>query len=899
MCLNGSREVGTSVVRSLLSVEHPVKLTTVLRFPTEFPKATTGVFLPEQGLLFSGHENGLVTKWQIGSQNPEILHDCSSRVESMACLSGKKIVVGCHSGLVIVFSTSDPKHKEIVQEAGHNVYSRVWRVGFPAEDTIVTTSTYGVMNVLRKNGAAWESARLPGHGDSVFGLATFDGKLLVSGDFSGKIFVWQKGVNQYERSDYLKVSSSAIEGVAWRRDGAFAAIDYSGHIYFFEPDAEGKSWRSVFEADTARSRGTCIHITEDGKTVFAGSNTEVIQFDLESQQIQLIEEHSIRAIFSARNSIFLLTANGLLSFERSEVAVPANLVKYRYAKVSLIGRSGAGKSTLCSFIVKGSTGGIKSTFGRRIWDWTITDGNPQKKVIFSDVGGQESVLATVLTFLADSDIVLIFFKQTDKTTFKEALRLLDEIPTVTTRRTKIFFVQTFIDDEMNDVELEEPNIAKLIASGRILDRLEICPPSGAGIQGFKERIEREISWQDARTMIQSEYVEGLTRTISELQTKDVKLIDLQDLKKEIESVSGIRVSTSHLSFLLRNLSTQGLVEYYPEVLDAVILNDEEYNRLRTQVPRLVDYQKGIISIFDLEKKFGRKDYVKILDRVYVRYGVCIENGELRIFPAFLRLDSITPAEPYKRLLAKPVYEVEREFGLQKIEIARLLKALSELSLRCIDASLDEGVFAWDTNACVHYKFQESGDLKERRIKFNYVIGGDKAATCSRLLNEFGSLIERLFGPALAPSPSHVKKNDLEPKEFDAALSFAGEQRDYVKKVYDILAGKGRKVFYDEIYQSQMWGKDLAVYLQEVYYSKARYCIMFVSKEYVTKMYPSHELASALARQIEDPGYILPVMFDDVQVPGLNFTIARENANKKSPEQIADLFLERLEEEETC
>ena len=73
--------------------------------------------------------------------------------------------------------------------------------------------------------------------------------------------------------------------------------------------------------------------------------------------------------------------------------------------------------------------------------------------------------------------------------------------------------------------------------------------------------------------------------------------------------------------------------------------------------------------------------------------------------------------------------------------------------------------------------------------------------------------------------------------------------------------------------------------------------MFISKEYVAKMWPSHELGSALARQVQDPGYILPIVFDDgIQVPGLNFTIGRQDARKKTPEQIADLFLKKLEED---
>lgn len=134
-------------------------------------------------------------------------------------------------------------------------------------------------------------------------------------------------------------------------------------------------------------------------------------------------------------------------------------------------------------------------------------------------------------------------------------------------------------------------------------------------------------------------------------------------------------------------------------------------------------------------------------------------------------------------------------------------------------------------------------------------------------------------------------------EFDVALSFAGEQRDYVEKVADILARKGIKVFYDRFYRSHLWGKDLTTYLSDVFSAKSKWCMMFISKEYVEKAWPSHERASALAKQVEvKGGYILPVRFDETEVPGLPSSIAYVNAKTTSPQELANLFLEKFEKE---
>jgi len=65
-------------------------------------------------------------------------------------------------------------------------------------------------------------------------------------------------------------------------------------------------------------------------------------------------------------------------------------------------------------------------------------------------------------------------------------------------------------------------------------------------------------------------------------------------------------------------------------------------------------------------------------------------------------------------------------------------------------------------------------------------------------------------------------------DFDIAVSFAAEDRDYVAKVVDKLKARGVSVFYDLDHTSEMWGEDLVGFLQDVYRRRARYAIFFVS-----------------------------------------------------------------------
>ena len=72
------------------------------------------------------------------------------------------------------------------------------------------------------------------------------------------------------------------------------------------------------------------------------------------------------------------------------------------------------------------------------------------------------------------------------------------------------------------------------------------------------------------------------------------------------------------------------------------------------------------------------------------------------------------------------------------------------------------------------------------------------------------------------------------QEYQVALSFAGEQRDYVEEVARYLASKSIAVFYDGFETAQLWGKDGADTFHEVYSARTTYVVMFISKDYAAK-----------------------------------------------------------------
>jgi TIR domain len=109
-----------------------------------------------------------------------------------------------------------------------------------------------------------------------------------------------------------------------------------------------------------------------------------------------------------------------------------------------------------------------------------------------------------------------------------------------------------------------------------------------------------------------------------------------------------------------------------------------------------------------------------------------------------------------------------------------------------------------------------------------------------------------------------------PSNFDVAISFAGTERAMAEQLAEKLRAAGIAVFYDYFYAEHLWGKNLTAFLDEIYGKKAKFCVVFVSKEYRDRKWTIHELRSAQAKALEQKRdeYILPVKVDDTQLDGL-------------------------------
>ncbi len=107
------------------------------------------------------------------------------------------------------------------------------------------------------------------------------------------------------------------------------------------------------------------------------------------------------------------------------------------------------------------------------------------------------------------------------------------------------------------------------------------------------------------------------------------------------------------------------------------------------------------------------------------------------------------------------------------------------------------------------------------------------------------------------------------KRYDVALSFAGEQRDYIEVIANFLLSSGMSVYYDIHSKNAHWGQSLTEITEYIYAEKSNYVVLFISKDYCSKKWPRLEAEHSMKAMSENQVKILPVRFDDSILPGLD------------------------------
>jgi WD40 repeat protein len=727
----------------------PNRPTPLVQVPDGFPKITTGTMLAGGRTLVTGHKNGYVARWTVGSSKPTILLRASSEVYAVVQSRNGEVLVGCKAGDLFSLTGPNLDRAEQILPPTNTKYNRVFRIAYPLPSTLLFTSTYGTITLLKREQQTWSKTQLIGHSNAVFAVAHEGDRLLATGDYRGNIRIWEVGRMGFELRQRL-VIDSYVSGLAFIGPQLLAAIGQSGHITLFEYQAHTENWRAIFETDAASGAGATVQPFSNNRFVLAATDEEIIQVDPVSQQVYSAKVKGAISLFPQGDNLFVLTTDGLVQVPVSDLAPKLDLVQYQYFKVGLLGNTSYGKSTLCSTITTGKPGSQLSTFGHRIWTWTVRPTTPQRRVLLNDNGGQEQVVETLLPLAADSDVVLFFFKQTEVGGFRTALQLHRRMKPLLSASAKSFLVETYTDHPLKAIS--DDHVASQMAAEGFDGIFKVSPTEIEQVEVFKREFLQKLDWSKARPAVQSTSAVELSKTIERLKRDGKTVSSVGEIQALFETTTKSSIYGYHLKFLLRNLTDTGQLEYYPTIGDTVILDDPEFNELRTNIPIFAGERGGVVRWADVVSKFPSKSiYLAMLDLFYTTNGVSIPfgNEQGRIFPAFLEQRDLNITAQFSPYVLNSGVLTVLSFSVPDVERATLLTALVDMELDCIDATKNEGLFAWGSNACLYYQLVPTqSTLEGPRLKVSFKTGGRDSEAANNLRSQFRKLLQVLYGEPL-------------------------------------------------------------------------------------------------------------------------------------------------------
>lgn len=116
------------------------------------------------------------------------------------------------------------------------------------------------------------------------------------------------------------------------------------------------------------------------------------------------------------------------------------------------------------------------------------------------------------------------------------------------------------------------------------------------------------------------------------------------------------------------------------------------------------------------------------------------------------------------------------------------------------------------------------------------------------------------------------------QRYDVAISYAGEQVHFVKRVADLLKAEGLEVFFAPKREGDFVAEDMIVRLYRLYRYECRFVAAFVTEDYLKKDITMHEAATAMLRS-EEEGHncLIPICFGQARLerldPDINYICA--------------------------
>jgi hypothetical protein len=404
-------------------------------------------------------------------------------------------------------------------------------------------------------------------------------------------------------------------------------------------------------------------------------------------------------------------------------------------------------------------------------------------------------------------------------------------------------------------------------------------PSGIGkTSSIRRAIEKisglECKFLTARRAVDVKEIESIpdTDNLGLIIIDDFHRLDesiKQKLADKIKLLSDEEDESSKLVLIGINRAGQSLIDYAPDLLHRV----EIIRFGRTNIERIIELiQRGqealdcSISAADgiAEEAEGSFAMAQVLC-----HEACLQAGVLARGTEKVLVEASLPAirESVIKELTPTFFQVAKDFATGNklrregrapyLHLLKWLSATAEGDLDTREAIRGNPTLKGSVSQVIEK--EHLATLLSGNGRISSIIHFDQT---SQLLTvedpKFLYFIRHLVWSKFA---RQVGYDNLEfSGRFDYALSFAGEDRDVARALYEHLVKRELTVFYDENESHRILGNDVEEYLAPIYRTEANYVLPMISVSYPRKIWTKFESEQFKNRFGENS--VLPILLDD-------------------------------------
>lgn len=536
-----------------------------------------------------------------------------SKILILEQLSSDEIVILTYGGGLFILDLLDYSIATILKEEPSKL-TRKWKILVIDDQNFITVGNYHKIIHWQNDGLNFKPKVVDSSGPAIFCIGWLDktNGLIFTNSYSGHSTIMEYVNSEVKIIETLSVESN-IQKIKSISDDLLFAIDYYGRIKLYKKPLNDESL-NLEEFNLTHTSGHSIEIRNN--IIYFGFDDKIIS--LSTNLDDIFEYKTVcKQLRKYRNDILILTNNKLLKIENITKSTPENYISYKYIKLGLIGDSHVGKTFFCKYLQKGTIEDTDSTIGKHVWTIDVKGHEKSKKMLYYDLAGQRSELFTYFPLIKDAEIILFFYRGNGKETFDISVKYLQDIQQ-DIKKSKIYFIQTFSDQKQrvsDDYINKELSKYKLTLNDSVI---KLDTKKRTGYDTYTDKIINSINWEDKKYVLNTKLNQYTEIFITSYYIQGKNVIKIKELLEDITTSEEI------LHNILLLYYSQGKIEYLKKERE-IILNNQEYSELLSDIPRFIEEQNGFVETKKIIEKFGdtqeKKKYIRNIITFYKDNGI--------------------------------------------------------------------------------------------------------------------------------------------------------------------------------------------------------------------------------------------------------------------------------------